>query len=61
MKCFNCSRDHEHILLFKLPVEFLYTEHNQMVIGNAEEGEFICVACIGYLWDDAVAKEGMAG
>jgi hypothetical protein len=59
MKCFLCEKDHDAIMLFKLPVEFLFTVHNQMVIGNYKDGEHVCIACIGYMWDDAVAKEAL--
>jgi hypothetical protein len=51
MFCFNCSRSKEEVVLFQLPVTFLYEGVHMQVLGNCKPNELMCLPCIGYQYD----------
>lgn len=52
MKCLICERTEDEVMLLRAPVEAIYLNVLFEVVGNLEEGEYICLPCVGYQWDE---------
>lgn len=54
-KCFICERVKEEVPLIALPFEVKWQEATIEILGNLEDGETVCLVCMGYLLDDVIA------
>jgi len=52
MKCFLCDRNHNEVLIIKIPCEIVYKDIWFEMVGNAADNEFICLPCIGDEYDN---------
>lgn len=55
MNCFICERTKEEIVLLKLPLDTVYGNIALEIIGNLDSGEYICLGCMGFQFDEVVA------
>jgi hypothetical protein len=52
MNCFICERTKEDIVLLKLPLEAVFEKSYLEILGNLDDGEYICLGCMGYQFDE---------
>jgi hypothetical protein len=60
MHCFICHKTEENVVLVELPVVTLFRNIHLEIMGNVlDHGEYICLPCIGFEFDDALKKQGL--
>jgi hypothetical protein len=52
MKCLICEKDETRIMLLKLPLDVIYENDWLEIVGNVKPDEYICIACVGYQFDE---------
>lgn len=57
MKCLNCLKSENEIMLMKLPVETTYEDVILVIMGNVIDDEYMCLSCIGYQFDESFARK----
>lgn len=55
MNCFICEKTKEEIVLLRLPLETIYDRVILEIIGNSVKGEYICLGCMGFQFDEVIA------